>query len=70
MNATPTSNNRYMTILIVVLIVVLLVLAFNVLAWFWMMGGGMMVGMMGMNGQTMNTMISACTEMMQNFQSP
>ena len=87
MNATPTSNSRYMIILIAVLIVVLLVLAVNVVLWIWLLGGGMMGGMtlapgasagvnggmmsmMGMNGQTMNDMMSACTEMMRNFQSP
>ena len=75
MNATPTYNNRYMVIFIAILIVVLLVLALNVMIWVSLTGGGMMMGgmmnhMMGMNGQTMNDMIAACTNMMQNFQSP
>jgi hypothetical protein len=37
-----------------------------------MVMGGMIGwgGMMGMNGQTMNDMMAACTDMMQNFQNP
>ena len=70
MNAVPSSDRRYMMILITVLIVVLLVLALNVVAWIWLMGGGMINHMIGMSGQTMNDMISACTDMMQKFQSP
>jgi hypothetical protein len=79
MNAIPTFDRRYMTILIVVLIVVLLVLALNVLVWFSLMSGGMMGwGSMtlapgasaGVNGVMMNDMMNACTNMMQNFQNP
>ncbi len=74
MNATPTYNNRHMIIFIAILIAVLLVLAVNVIVWILLMRGGMMGGMlnqmMGMNGQTMNNMLTACTNMMQKFQSP
>ncbi len=55
MNATPTYNNRHMIIFIAILIAVLLVLAVNVIVWILLMRGGM---------------LTACTNMMQKFQSP
>jgi hypothetical protein len=71
MDTTVTTNQRLVTILLVLLIVfvVLLVLGtvFSFLVRGGMMGSGMM---MGMNGQTMNDMMAACTEMMRNFQNP
>ena len=65
MNTTVTTNQRLVTILIVLLIILLVLLIIGIVWAFLMMGG-----MMGMNGQTMNDMISACTDMMQKFQSP
>ena len=74
MNVTPTSNNRFMMVLIAVLIAVLLVLALNVAIWISMMGGmmngRMMSRVMGMNGQGMNDMTTACADMMRRFQGP
>jgi hypothetical protein len=72
MNTTITTNQRLVTILLVLLIVfVVLFILGTVVGWLWM-GGGMMGwgGMMGMNGQMMNNMMSACTDMMRNFQNP
>jgi len=76
MNAMPSSNNRLMAILIAILVVALLVLIVNVFLWLSLVRGGMMMGsmmnnpMISMNGQTMNEMMSACAEMMQDIQSP
>jgi hypothetical protein len=71
MNTIPSTNQRLITILLVLLIVlvVLLILGtvFGLLVRGGMMGSGMM---MGMNGQTMNDMMAACIEMMRNFQNP
>ena len=71
-NPTATTNQRLVTILLVLLIVLVTLLVIGIVAGFLMMGGGMMGwgGMMGMNGQTMNNMVSACTDMMRNFQTP
>ena len=65
MNTRVTTNKRLVTILIVLLIILLILLIIGLIVVFLMMGGGM-----GMNGQTMNAMISACNNMMQNFQHP
>ena len=74
MNTTVSTNQRLVTVLLVLLILFLILLVIGTVVGFLMMGGGMMGGMMnpmmGMNGQTMNDMIAACTSMMQNFQSP
>ena len=74
MNTIVTTNQRLVTILIVLLIILLVLLIIGIVLVFLMMGGmmngGMMGGMMGMNGQTMNGMMSNCTDMMRNFQSP
>ena len=70
MNTAVTTNQRLVTILIVLLIILLVLLIIGIVLVFLMMGGGMMGGMMGMNGQTMNGMMSNCTEMMRNFQNP
>ena len=71
MDATTTTNQRLMTVLLILLIVLVALLIMGIIA-SWLGMGGMMRsgGMMGMNGQTMNTMLSACSNMMQNFQSP
>ena len=70
-NTTPSTNQRLVTILLVLLIVLVVLLVLGIILGFLgiggMMGGGMM---MGMNGQTMNNMMAACTEMMRNFQNP
>ena len=65
-NAAVTTNQRLVTILLVLLIILLVLFVVGIFVIFLMMGGGMM----GMNGQTMNDMMSSCTVMMQNFQSP
>jgi hypothetical protein len=71
MNSTPTTNQRLVTILLVLLIVLVVLLVLGIFLGFLgmggMRGGGMM---MGMNGQTMNNMMAACTDMMRNFQKP
>ena len=68
MNTTVTTNQRLVTILLVLLIVFVVLLILGIVAsWLWM--GGMM-GWGGMNGQMMNNMMSACTDMMRNFQNP
>jgi hypothetical protein len=72
MNPTVTTNQRLITILLILLIVFVILLILGIVAgWLWM-GGGMMGwgGMMGMSGQTMNDMMSACTDFMRNIQSP
>jgi flagellar basal body-associated protein FliL len=72
LNTTPTTNQRLITILLVLLIVLVALLITGIVAGWLMMGSGMMGwgGMMGINGQTMNNMISACADMMRNFQNP
>jgi flagellar basal body-associated protein FliL len=72
MNTTVTTNQRLVTILLVLLIVFVVLLIVGVVAgWLWI-GSGMMGwgSMLGMNGQMMNNMMSACTDMMRNFQTP
>ena len=78
-NTNLTTNQRLVTILLVLLIVLVVLLIIGIVAgWLWM-GGGMTLapgasagveGMMGMNGQMMNNMMYACTEMMRSFQNP
>ena len=60
-----TTDQRLITILLVLLIILLLLLVVGIVAVILMMSGRM-----GLNGHTMNNMISACTNMMQNFQTP
>ena len=70
-NNIKATNQRLVTILLVLLIILLLLLVVGIVVVIFMMSGGMMMGgMMGLNGQTMNNMITACTNMMQNFQNP
>ena len=71
MNPTGTTNRRLVTILLILLIVFVVLLIIGIIAgWLWM--GGMMGwgGMMGINGQTTNNVVSACTNMMRNYQTP
>jgi hypothetical protein len=71
MNTLPTTNQRLVTILLVLLIVFVVLLILGTVFGFLVSGGMMGSGMMmGMNGQTMNDMMAACIEMMQNFQNP
>ena len=70
MNTSVTTNQRLVTILLVLLIIFLTLLVLGIVAGFLMMGGGMMGWGGMMNGGTMNTMMSACTDMMRNFQTP
>ena len=69
-NNITATNQRLVTILLVLLIILLLLLVVGIVAVILMMSDGMMTGgMLGLNGQTMNNMIAACTNMMQNFQN-
>lgn len=72
MNTTITINQRLVTILLVLLIIFIGLLILGIVAGWIIIGSGMMGwgGMMGMNGQMMNTMMSACSDMMRNFQNP
>jgi hypothetical protein len=71
MNTLPSTNQRLVTILLVLLIVFVALLILGTIFGFLVRGGMMGSGMMmGMNGQTMNDMMAACTEMMRNFQNP
>lgn len=72
MNTTITTNQRLVTILLVLLIIFIGLLILGIVAGWIIIGSGMMGwgGMMGMNGQMMNTMMSACSDMMRNFQNP
>lgn len=63
---TTNQNQRLVTILLVLLIVFVGLLTLGIIFSFLMMGSGMM----GMGGPMMNNMMSACTEMMRNFQNP
>ena len=66
MNTTPTTNQRLVTILLILLIVHVSLLVIGIVVGLLMMSGWMM----GTHGQTMNAMMSNCTDMMQNFQRP
>ena len=70
MNATITTNQRLVSILLVLHIIFVVLLIIGIVAGFLMMGNGMMRGMMGMNGQIMNDMMSACATMMRSFPNP
>ena len=70
MNTIGTTNQRLVTLLLVLLIVLVALLVIGIALGFLMTGGMMGGWMMGINGQTMNNMMSACTDFMQNIQSP
>jgi hypothetical protein len=72
MNTVVATNQRLVTILLVLLIIFVVLLIIGVVIGWLVMGSGMMGwgGMMGMSGQMMNNMMSACTDMMRNFQNP
>ena len=65
MITSVTTNQRLVTILLILLITLLGLLVLGIVARFLMMGG-----MMGMNGQMMNDVMSVCTNMMTSFQNP
>ena len=66
MNTSPTTNQRLVTILLVLLIVLVALLVIGIVAgWLWMGGG-----MMGWGGMMTNHMANACLDMMRNFKSP
>ena len=67
MNTSVTTNQRLVTILLVLLIILLALLVLGIVAGFLMMGGGMM-GMMNMGGIMSNDMANTCIEMMSNIQ--
>ena len=71
MNTTVNTNQRLVTILLVLLIVFVVLLILGIVTG-WLVMGGMMRwgGMMGMNPQIINNMMSACTDMMRSFQTP
>ena len=65
------TNQRLVTILLVLLIILLGLFVLGIVASFLMMGWGMMNGgMMGMGGMMTNDMSKACLEMMRNVQAP
>ena len=70
MNTIGTTNQRLVTLLLVLLIVLVALLVIGIALGFLMTGGMMGGWMMGINGQTMNNMLSACTDFMRNIQSP
>ena len=71
MNNTVNTNQRLITILVVLPIVFVVLLIIGIVTG-WLVMGGMMRwgGMNGMNPQIMNNMMSACTDMMRSFQTP
>ena len=71
LNTPVTTNQRLITIVLVLLIILLALLVIGIVAGFLMMGWGMMNGgMMGMGGMMTNDMSKACLGMMRNIQSP
>jgi hypothetical protein len=70
MNTTLITNQRLVTILLVLLIIFVVLLIIGIVIGFLMTGGMMDGWMMGISGQTMNDMMSACTDFMRNIQSP
>ena len=65
MSTALTTNQRLVTILLVLLIILLGLLIIGIIAgWLWM------GGMMGWGGMTTNDMSKACLEMMRNVQAP
>lgn len=66
MDATVTTNQRLVTILLVLLIILLALLILGIIAGWLMMGG-----MMGWGGMMVtNDMANACLDLMRNIQSP
>ncbi len=70
MKTAPITNQRLVTILLVLLIVLVVLLVIGIIVGFLMMSGMMGGWMMGTHGQTMNNMVTACADMMRNFQKP
>jgi len=70
MNTAPTTNQRLVTILLVLLIILVVLLVIGIVVGFLMTGGMIGGWMMGINGQTMNDMMSPCTDFMRNVQKP
>ena len=69
MNTMTTTNQRLVTLLLVLLVIFVGLLIIGTLTGSLFMGGGMMNGLMGMNGQSMSKMMAVCSEMMRNFQN-
>ena len=66
MESSINTNQRLITILLVLLIIFVVVLISGIVAgWLWM--GGRMIGW---GGIMTNTMANACIDMMRNIQSP
>jgi flagellar basal body-associated protein FliL len=73
MNTTLITNQRLIAILLVLLIILAVLLILGIVAGFLMMGGGMTLApgaSAGVNSGMMKDMMTACTNMMQNFQNP
>ena len=71
LNTPVTTNQRLITIVLVLLIILLALLVIGIVAGFLMMGWGIMNGgMMGMGGMMTNDVSKACVDMMRNIQSP
>lgn len=63
-----STNQRLVTILLVLIIILLALLVLGIVVGFLMMGG--MMGMMNMGGMMSNDMANGCIEMMRSFQGP
>ena len=64
-NTTVTTNQRLVTILLILLIVFVALIIIGIIAgWLWM------GGMMGWGGIMTNDMANACIDMMRNVQAP
>ena len=76
MNTTLITNQRLVTVLLVLLIILVVLLIIGIVAGFLMMGGmtltpGAHLPRVQVPGSAgVKDMIAACTNMMQNFQSP
>lgn len=64
MNAIPATNNRNTIILITILVITLLILGFQLIPWMPLIRGEMMGSVTGMSGNSMNEMMSICSNMM------
>lgn len=66
MNATSTTNQRLVSVLLVLLIILIALLVIGIAVSFLMMGGMMNGLMMGTHGMLTNQMSQACIDMMQS----
>jgi hypothetical protein len=70
MNTAVITNQRLVIILLILLIILVALLVIGVIAGVLMPGSMMRSGMMmSMNGQMMNDVMAACSDMMRDFNS-